>query len=98
MKKLIYGLIAAVVLFFGATLTFQNQHAVDVNYYFGFHWNGPLAWVLLLTFAFGVVVGFIGSLRIVMRMQRQLVQQRKELRRVEQEVTNLRALPIKDVV
>lgn len=98
MKKLAYSLLTLVMLFFGFTLTFQNQHAVDLNYYFGLHWNGPLAWMLFLTLTLGIIIGFLGSLRIIMRIQRQLVQARKELRRVEQEVTNLRALPIKDVI
>ncbi|MCZ6731279.1 MAG: LapA family protein [Gammaproteobacteria bacterium] len=98
MKKLIYSIIAIVVLFFGFTVAFQNRHAVDVNYYFGFHWQGPLVWIMLLLFAAGALIGFLASLRIVIRMQRRLVQARKELRRKEQEVTNLRALPIKDVL
>lgn len=98
MKKLIYGVITLIVLFLGFTITFQNRHPVELNYYFDLHWNGPLAWILFLTFALGIVVGFLGGLRILVRMQRQLVRARKELRRAEQEVTNLRALPIKDVI
>ncbi len=98
MKKLIYSIIAIVVLLFGFTVAFQNRHAVDVNYYFGFHWRGALVWIILVVFATGALIGFLASLRIVIRMQRRLVQARKELRRKEQEVTNLRALPIKDVL
>jgi lipopolysaccharide assembly protein A len=98
MKKLFYGTIAIVVLIFGFTVAFQNRHAVDVNYYFGFHWHGPLVWIMLVVFAAGALIGFVASLRLMMRMQRRLVQARKELRRREQEVTNLRALPIKDVL
>lgn len=98
MKRFIYSLIAAVVLFLGFTLTFQNRHSVDLNYYFGLHWNGPLAWILFLTFTLGIIVGFLAGLRMLVRMQRQLVQARKEIRRAEQEVVNLRALPIKDVI
>jgi len=44
------------------------------------------------------VAGYLASLRMVVRMQRQLVQARKEIRQIEQEVINLRALPIKDVI
>ena len=53
---------------------------------------------LLATLALGVVIGYLASLRMVVRMQRQLVQARKEIRQIEQEVINLRALPIKDVI
>ncbi|GMQ90247.1 MAG: hypothetical protein BMS9Abin10_0602 [Gammaproteobacteria bacterium] len=98
MKKIVYGIITVIVLFLGITVTFQNQHVVDFNYYFGLHWKQPLAWILLLTFFAGIVAGFLASLKTVVRLQRQLVRGRKELRRAEQEVSNLRALPIKDVV
>ena len=58
----------------------------------------PLSLALLTAFALGVIAGWLASLRMVVRMQRQLVQTRKEVRQVEQEVINLRALPIKDVI
>lgn len=98
MKKIVYGFITVIVLFFGITVTFQNQHVVDFNYYFGLHWKEPLAWMLLLAFIAGILIGFMSSLRMLLRLQRQLVHARKEQRRVEQEVSNLRALPVKDGV
>lgn len=98
MKKYFYAFISLIVLVLGFTLTFQNRQPVDVNYYFGIHWHGPLAWVLFGAFAVGVVAGFLASLRIIVRLQRQIVRARKDLRRAEQEVSNLRALPIKDVI
>ena len=98
MKKYFYGVIALIVLIFGFTITLQNRHPVDFNYYFGLHWHTALAWILFAAFAIGAVAGFLASLRMLIRMQRQLVRARKELRRTEQEVVNLRALPIKDVI
>ena len=76
----------------------RSYYAVDFNYYFGLHWHTALAWILFAAFAVGVVAGFLASLRMLIRMQRQLVRARKELRKTEQEVVNLRALPIKDVI
>lgn len=98
MKRVLYIAIAIVVVLFGISFAFQNRQAVDVNYYFGLSWNGPLALALLGALAVGVVVGFLASLRAVLRLQRQLAAARKDVRDVEQEVQNLRALPIKDVV
>jgi putative membrane protein len=43
-------------------------------------------------------LGYLAALRTVLRLQRELVRARREIRAVEQEVANLRALPIKDVV
>ena len=98
MKRTFYVLLAVVVLFAGITFALHNRQIVEINYYFGVRWGGSLSLALLATLALGVVIGYLASLRMVVRMQRQLVQARKEIRQIEQEVINLRALPIKDVI
>lgn len=98
MKRIFYTIVIAVTLFVGITFAFKNQQVVELRYYFGLAWSGPLSLALLTTLALGVAVGYLASLRMVIRMQRQLVQARKEVRQIEQEVANLRALPIKDVL
>ena len=98
MKRTFYALLAVVVLFAGITFALHNRQIVEINYYFGVRWSGPLSLALLATLALGVVTGYLARLRIEVRMQRQLVQARKEIRQIEQEVINLRALPIKDVI
>lgn len=98
MKRIFYAIVVVITLVVGITFVFQNRQAIDLNYYFGIHWTGPLSLALLATLAIGVIVGYLASLRMVIRMQRQLVQARKEIRQIEQEVVNLRALPIKDVL
>ncbi len=98
MKRAFYILVAIIVVFFGVSFAFHNRQAVDVNYYFGLSWDGPLALALLAAIAVGVAIGFLASLRTLLRLQRQLVAARREIRQIEQEVQNLRALPIKDVI
>jgi putative membrane protein len=98
MKRILYATAALAAVFFGTTFAIRNNQAVQVSYYFGFDWSGPLSIALLVTFILGVVLGYVASLRTTVRMQRQLVHARKEIRSIEQEVRNLRALPIKDVL
>ncbi len=98
MKRVIYIVAAVVALLLGVTFGYHNQQSIEVAYYFGLQWKGPLSLALLTTFTVGIIVGYLASFQAVVRMQRQLVRTRKELRQVEQEVQNLRALPIKDVV
>ena len=98
MKRLFYVVLAILVVLIGIAFAIQNKQIVEVNYYFGLKWSGPLSLVLLTVFTLGVIIGYIESLRMVVRMQRQLVLARKEVRQIEQEVINLRALPIKDVI
>jgi putative membrane protein len=96
MKRIVYTVLAILVLFIGMAFAIKNNQVVELNYYFGLKWGGPLSLALLTTLTLGVVAGYLASLRMVVRMQRQLVQARKEIRQIEQEVINLRALPIKD--
>jgi putative membrane protein len=98
MKRIIYTILAILILLIGIAFAIQNKQEVELSYYFGLKWTGPLSFALLTSFAIGVLAGYLASLRMVVRMQRQLVQARKEIRQVEQEVINLRALPIKDVI
>lgn len=98
MKRALYLVVGAIVVFFGITFAFHNRQTVDVSYYFGLSWHGPLALALLTALATGIVIGFLANLRKLLRLQAQLVAARKEIRQVEQEVQNLRALPIKDVI
>lgn len=98
MKRIFYVVVAAVVLFVGLSFAYKNSHVAELRYYFGLNWNSPLSLMLLTTFALGVFAGYLASLRMVIRMQRQIVQARKEVRQIEQEVINLRSLPIKDVL
>lgn len=98
MKRVFYLIVIVITLLFGATFAFQNRQEIELSYYFGLHWRGSLSLALLAASTLGVVVGYLAALRMVLRMQRQLVHARKEVRQIEQEVMNLRALPIKDVI
>lgn len=98
MKRILYGVIAALVVFLGLGFAYKNAALVTVRYYGGLAWQSPLAIVLLVVFSFGIILGFIASLNRVIRLRRQLSVARKQVRHMEQEVANLRALPIKDVL
>ena len=98
MKRLFYLLLVVMTVVVGVTFAFRNSQPVEIVYYLGLKWQGALSIALLVTFATGVIVGYLASLHMVVRMQRDLVRARKEVRQVEQEVQNLRALPIKDVL
>jgi putative membrane protein len=97
-KRLFYLILGVLAASAGITFAIQNRQVIDVSYYFGLHWRGPLSLALLAAFTTGILAGYLVSLRSVIRMQRQLARARKEIRQVEQEVINLRSLPIKDVV
>ncbi|MHB1585962.1 MAG: LapA family protein [Acidiferrobacteraceae bacterium] len=98
MKRFFYLLLAIVVLFLGLSFAYKNAGVVELNYYLGIHWSSPLSFMLLVTLSLGILLGFVASLGMVVRLQHQLSQARKEIRQIEQEVINLRSMPIKDVL
>ena len=97
MKRILSGILVVAVLLAGVTFTTKNAQVVEMNYYFGVHWVAPLSFMLLTTLTVGIALGLLVSLAMQARMQRQLLQARRENRQLEQEVNNLRALPIRDV-
>jgi len=98
MKKILYLILFSVVLLVGVTFTIENPGRVDVNYLFDLHWNTRLAWVVFWALVIGVALGVLGMLGVVFSTKRQLARKRKELKAKEQEILNLRSLPLKDVV
>ncbi len=97
MKRFLYGCLILAVLLIGVTFTAKNTQLAEFNYYLGVHWTTPLSFMLLTTFTVGIVFGLLACLAMLARMQRQLLRERRENRQLEQEVNNLRALPIRDV-
>jgi putative membrane protein len=97
MKRLLYGILILAVLLVGVTFTTKNAQVVELNYYFGIHWVTPLSFMILTTLTIGIALGLLASLGMQARMQRQLLLARRDNRRLEQEINNLRALPIRDV-
>ncbi|MDH4133286.1 MAG: LapA family protein [Gammaproteobacteria bacterium] len=97
MKRLFYAVLAIAILLVGVTLTVKNSQAVEFNYYFGIHWEAPLAFMLLTVLTVGIVLGLFVSVGMLARMQRQLAQARRDNRKMETDLHNLRTLPIRDV-
>jgi uncharacterized integral membrane protein len=97
MRRIMVVVLAILVLLAGATFTYRNSQLVELNYYFGIQWLSPLSFMLLTFLAIGAIIGFLSSLAMVARMQRALLDSRRENRDLVREVNNLRALPIRDV-
>jgi putative membrane protein len=59
LKKFFLAVIVAVAFFVGVTFTIKNSQVVELSYYFGIHWNGPLSWLVIVVFIFGVLTGIL---------------------------------------
>ena len=96
MLKLIYAALA--LLLFVAALSFAalNAAPVTVNYYVGQH-EIPLSLLLVSALAVGALLGSLVGVARVLRVRREIARLRRESRATEEEVRNLRALPLQDV-
>ena len=57
MNKILVAVVAVVALLFGVTFTIRNPQVVELSYYFGIQWEGPLSWLVIIVFALGFVLG-----------------------------------------
>ncbi len=98
MKRFLYAIGTILVVALGLGFAYRNAAPVVVRYYGGLEWSAPLALILLSVLALGALLGFLSAFVRLVALRRQLMQSRKRVRQLEQEVANLRALPIKDVL
>ena len=98
MKRVFYLLLFLVMLVLGISFAAKNPHTVEVYYYFNIHWTGSLSMLLLIALAIGSLLGVFFTLSWVWRARRQASKTRREIKKMEQEVANLRAMPIRDDV
>ena len=61
MKKYFYLFIVIVAFLFGVTFTFKNVEVVTLRYYFGLELAWPLSWMILVSIAIGIILGFVIS-------------------------------------
>ena len=95
MLKLIYALVALAL--FVATLSFAalNSDPVTIDYYVG-RLEVPLALLIVAALAVGALLGSLVGLGRVVRVKREMARLRRDTRATEEEVRNLRALPLRD--
>ena len=95
MKRIvIFGLLLVVALL-GLTFALMNADTVHLSFYFT-EVEAPLSLVVVLAMILGAALGVLASLGIVVAQKRELGRLRRSVKLAEAEVSNLRALPLKD--
>lgn len=93
MKKIFYFVVFLVILVIAISFAGKNPQPVEVVYYFDFHWNGPLSVLVFCVLAIGAVLGTLLTLSWVWRAKRERAVARREVKRMEHEISSMRALP-----
>lgn len=95
MSRLVSLVLLISLVLVGLAFAVINAKPVELNYFLGSR-EVPLALTLVLTLAFGAFIGLFFSLGMVIRLKRETLRLRRQIQISEQEVVNLRNIPIKD--
>jgi lipopolysaccharide assembly protein A len=95
MKRIITFAVLLLVTLLGLTFALMNADMVQLDYYFG-SLQAPLSLIVVVAIIIGAALGVLASVGIVVGQKRELAKLRKSAKITEQEVSNLRSLPLKD--
>lgn len=84
-----------VVVIIGITFSGLNSQTVAINYYLG-ETTLHLPILLLLTLVIGVVFGLIIALPSLLKKKNTARHLKQQIKQAEQEISNLRNIPIKE--
>lgn len=94
MKRITISILLLLFALLGVMLAVLNSDSVAVDFYFT-STQLPLALLLYIALAIGALAGILLSLLMVLRSRAELRRLRKRLTVCEQEIKNLREIPIK---
>lgn len=83
------------LILLGVTFACLNAEPVFVNFYIGTS-KVPLSLLLVLALIFGVGMGLLASIIFYLKLKGKNKRLRQRLRLAEEEVSNLRAIPVKN--
>ena len=93
--KILGYIILFLIVVLGVSFAILNAEPVTVHYYVG-NRTLPLSLLLVLCFGVGLVLGFIVMGFKVLRLKAKNRGLRRRLRVAEQEIDNLRVIPVKE--
>lgn len=95
MRRILYSLFIILLILIGIAFTVLNFGVVTLNLYFVQFDKVPLAVLVLIAALIGALLGVLVCAGALMKRQHELRGLRKKAERAEQEVQNLRNIPIK---
>lgn len=93
--RIITTLLIILLVLLGLTFAGLNAEPVIINYYIGTK-KLPLSLLLILTLVCGSLLGLLANLVFCIRLKSANVLLRHRLKLVQEEVANLRTMPLKD--
>lgn len=95
MLRLIRFLFLFLILLIGLAFTVKNDQLVELNYFLGTI-ELSVSLLLILGMFVGSILGVLSSMIAILPLKREVSRLRQQTSIKEQEIMNLRAIPIKD--
>ena len=70
--------IKLVLFFVVVTFAVKNTDMVTVRYFFGWEWQSPLIFVMLIAFCAGIALGLLAALPKLFRQRREITSIKRE--------------------
>ena len=95
MSKIIYGSVIILIVLLGIIFAVLNAEPVQLNYYFNSR-EMPLSLAIILSMFLGAILGVFASIGLILKCKNENSRLRKAADIAEKEISNLRAIPIKN--
>lgn len=95
MKRLLLLILFFILFALGISFAVHNAEPVQLNYYFGAT-VAPLSLIVVIALAAGALLGVITSVVLVFGQRRKVARLQRKLAMCEQELRNLRHIPLRD--
>ena len=83
LHQITIGITVSLLFFLLFGFAIKNDQLVTLNFFFGSQWQLPLAFVILLTFAAGALLGVTATLASLVRQRREISRLRRQLELAE---------------
>lgn len=94
--KLLTIVILTLVILVAIFFAVLNTESVNLDYYFGKS-ELPLSLLIVISLSIGALLGILTCLSIIIRIKRENTRMKKDIKLIEEEVSNLRRLPLRDI-
>ena len=96
-QKLLILVVLIAIFVLGLSFAVSNAHPVQFNYFVG-STELVLSLLLVVTLSIGAILGVLASFAPVVRLRTQIWSLRKREAVAQEEIQNLRTMPIKDAL
>ncbi len=94
--RIIANLFLLILMLLAIAFALLNASPVKINYYF-IEQTIPLSLLLVLTLVIGLFIGFFSGFLMFLRQKRINYQLKKRIKLADQEIENLRKIPLSDL-